>query len=137
MHCNPRNVGCQSIPGCIEYEKTISSSITIRTILGLPDQTVGTATVLGAAVSTADALVSVKRRIGYLHLDRRYDDGRAGGPDPKTITYAIWAVTYLTVHIEGIGAERSPVVRETVITAILAGLTCNPDGAYPTEDDHG
>lgn len=70
------------------------------------------------------------------HIERWYDDGRVAGPDLETITYAIWAVTYLTVHIEEIGAERYPAVRDTVITAITAGLTRHSDKTDPTEDDH-
>lgn len=70
------------------------------------------------------------------HIERWYDDGRVAGPDPETITYAIWAVTYLTVHIEDIGAERYPAVRDTVITTIAAGLTRHSDETDPTEDDH-
>ena len=52
---------------------------TIRSLLGLIAPTSGTATVLGADVREEDALVEVKRRIGYLPATLGFDGSVTGG----------------------------------------------------------
>ncbi|WP_313696203.1 TetR/AcrR family transcriptional regulator [Halorarum halobium] len=57
------------------------------------------------------------------YVEEWYDEGRIDGPDPETIAHAIESVSYVALHEDDIGEERYPAVRDTVISAVAAGLT--------------
>lgn len=70
------------------------------------------------------------------YIEEWYADGCVTGPDPETIVDALDAVAYLTLHVEDIGEERYPAIRDTLIAAVAAGLTDDSIGIDPKEDDH-
>lgn len=76
--------------------------------------------------------------IAYIfpYIEAWYAAGRVTGPDPETIVDVLDAVAYLMLHIEDIGEDRYPAVRNTIIAAVAAELTRDSDETAPTEDDH-
>lgn len=70
------------------------------------------------------------------YIEQWYAEGQVTGPDPETIVDVLDAVAYLTLHVEDIGEDRYPAVRDTIISAVAAELTRNSDGTDSTEDDH-
>jgi AcrR family transcriptional regulator len=68
------------------------------------------------------------------YIEQWYDDGRVTGPDPETVAHAIDAMGYLTLHVEDIGEDRYPAVRDTLIAAVAVGLTDKINGTVPTGD---
>ena len=69
------------------------------------------------------------------YIEGWYAEGRVTGPDPETILDVLHAVSYLSLHVEDIGEDRYPVVRDTIIAAVAAELTCNSDRTDSTVDD--
>lgn len=61
------------------------------------------------------------------YIEGWYAEGRVTGPDPETILGVLHAVSYLSLHVEDIGEDRYPVVRDTIIAAVAAELTGNAD----------
>lgn len=70
------------------------------------------------------------------YIEAWYAEGRVTGPDPETIVDVLDAVAYLTLHIEDIGEDRYPAVRDTIIAAVAAELTRTSDETESTEDDY-
>lgn len=79
-----------------------------------------------------------ERDVAYIlpYIEAWYAEGRVTGPDPETIVDVLDAVAYLTLHVEDIGEDRYPAVRDTIISAVAAELTRNSDRTDSTEDDH-
>ncbi|WP_458208878.1 TetR/AcrR family transcriptional regulator [Haladaptatus sp. NG-SE-30] len=61
------------------------------------------------------------------YIESWYHDGKIKGSDPETIAHTIRAVVRLARQKDRIGDERYPQVRETLITAVAAGLTREQD----------
>ncbi|WP_254532764.1 TetR/AcrR family transcriptional regulator [Natrinema gelatinilyticum] len=61
------------------------------------------------------------------YIESWYDDGKVNGSDPEAIAHTIRAVVRLAQQKDHIGEERYPRVRETLIEAVAAGLTRDPD----------
>lgn len=90
---------------------------------------------LRAQYSDDDLAAERERKVAYFlpYIEQWYDDGRIIGPDPETIAYAIRAVGNIVLHEEDLGEERYHAVRDTLITAVAAGLTDESDS---TANDH-
>lgn len=67
--------------------------------------------------------------ITYLipHIEKWYDAGEIDGPSPETIGRSIRAIRFLALHEEEIGSDHYHEVKETVISAIARGLTCQSE----------
>lgn len=70
------------------------------------------------------------------YIEEWYAEGRISGPNPETIVDVLNAVAYLTLHMEDIGEDRYPAVRDTLIAAVAAELTDEINGTVPKEDSH-
>ncbi len=70
------------------------------------------------------------------YIEAWYDEGRVTGPSPEAILDVLDAVAYLTLHVEDIGEDRYPMVRDTIINAVAAELTRSSDETdRPGDDD--
>ncbi len=70
------------------------------------------------------------------YIEQWYDEGEVTGPDPETIAHALRLVTRLEFSKEQVGRERYPAVRETLISAVAAGITDGTDESQHTVDPH-
>lgn len=68
------------------------------------------------------------------YIERWHEAGEVVGPDPETIAHTIRAVARLARDRERIGADRCPGVRNTLIAAVAAGLTRDPDPVASSRD---
>lgn len=80
---------------------------------------------LRAAVPEAERARDREQSVGYFlpYVEAWFEAGAIRGPDPETIAHAIRAVTFVTLHREDIGEERYDAVRDTLASAVAAGLT--------------
>ena len=68
------------------------------------------------------------------YIEDWYDDGKVMGPDSKTITETIHAVSRVALQREQIGEERYPKVRETLVAAVAAGLTRDAEQSEASDE---
>lgn len=68
------------------------------------------------------------------YIEDWYDDGKVVGPDSKTITETIRAVSRVALQREQIGEERYPKVRETLVAAVAAGLTRDAEQSEASDE---
>lgn len=67
--------------------------------------------------------------ITYLvpHIEKWYAADEIDGPSPETIARSIRAIRFLALHEAEIGFDHYHEVRDTVISAIARGLTCQSE----------
>lgn len=70
------------------------------------------------------------------YIEQWHDECEVTGSDPETIAHALRLVTRLAFYKEHVGQERYPAVRDTVISAVAAGITDGTDESQHTEDHH-
>lgn len=70
------------------------------------------------------------------YIEQWYDERKVTGPDPETIAHTLRLVTRLEFSKEHVGRERYPAVRDTLISAVAAGITDEPDESPHSEDHH-
>lgn len=70
------------------------------------------------------------------YIEQWYNECEVTGPDPETIAHTLRLVTRLEFSKEHVGRERYPAVRDTLISAVAAGITDGTDESQPTKDYH-
>lgn len=70
------------------------------------------------------------------YIKQWYDESKVTGPDPETIAHTLRLVTRLEFSKEHVGRERYPAVRDTLISAVAAGITDGTDESPHSEDHH-
>lgn len=70
------------------------------------------------------------------YIEQWYDECEVIGPDPETIAHTLRLVTRLEFAKEHVGRDRYPAVRNTLISAVAAGITDGTDESQHTEDHH-
>lgn len=70
------------------------------------------------------------------YIEQWYDESKVTGPDPETIAHTLRLVTRLEFSKEHVGRERYPAVRDTLISAVAAGITDGTDESPHSEDHH-